>query len=184
MHINTKDITGQKFGRLIVVRWVGSRGHRALWLCLCECGGEKVISGKNLCAKGRDKTLSCGCLRNENRRNVGLKFRKYDNTLIGSLYSIYRNTAKRRRRAFELTFEAFQSLVTKPCHYCGDPGEWRTNGSQQYTAFVNGIDRVDNSGGYTLDNVVPCCKRCNASKHARPVSVFLSKRKGATVATV
>ena len=29
----------------------------------------------------------------------------------------------------------------------------------------NGLDRVDNNKGYTIDNVVPCCKRCNYAKN-------------------
>ena len=28
-----------------------------------------------------------------------------------------------------------------------------------------GIDRIDNKMGYTLNNVVPCCSRCNFMKH-------------------
>ena len=29
---------------------------------------------------------------------------------------------------------------------------------------MNGIDRVDSSKGYTLDNCVPCCSICNTMK--------------------
>ena len=34
--------------------------------------------------------------------------------------------------------------------------------NQEY--FYNGIDRVDNSKGYTMDNVVSCCRICNVAK--------------------
>ena len=36
----------------------------------------------------------------------------------------------------------------------------------------NGIDRVDSSKGYTIDNVVPCCSACNYAKHEMSVSEF------------
>jgi hypothetical protein len=62
----------------------------------------------------------------------------------------YKNNAKSRELKFELTKEQFHSLVSTSCHYCGTCQE---NG--------NGIDRVDNSKGYTMDNVVSCCSLCN-----------------------
>lgn len=36
----------------------------------------------------------------------------------------------------------------------------------------NGIDRVDSSKGYTLDNCVPCCSKCNYAKHEMSVEEF------------
>ena len=62
----------------------------------------------------------------------------------------YINGAKTRDHIFELTKEQFHSLVSTSCHYCGTCQE---NG--------NGIDRVDNTKGYTIDNVVSCCSLCN-----------------------
>ncbi len=54
-----------------------------------------------------------------------------------------------------LTVEQYESLVSKPCHYCGDS-----------LAEMSGraLDRVDRSHGYHFDNVVPCCWLCNNSK--------------------
>ena len=37
----------------------------------------------------------------------------------------------------------------------------------------NGLDRVDNEKGYTIDNVVPCCKHCNYAKRNRSVEEFI-----------
>ena len=60
------DLTGQKFGRLTVIERAENkergRGKQACWLCACECGSTKVISGYNL-RSGRTK--SCGCLQIE-----------------------------------------------------------------------------------------------------------------------
>lgn len=54
------DLTGQSFGRLRVLGFVGCGKHReARWLCVCECGSEYETSGNNL-RKGH--TRSCGCL--------------------------------------------------------------------------------------------------------------------------
>ena len=54
------DLTGQKFGRLTVIKKSDKRGKNGdiYWFCKCECGLEKEIRGTNL-KKG--KTNSCGC---------------------------------------------------------------------------------------------------------------------------
>ena len=55
----TKDITGQKFGKLTVIERVENRGGKSHWKCLCECGQETIISSNSLVS---NKTMSCGCL--------------------------------------------------------------------------------------------------------------------------
>lgn len=56
------------------------------------------------------------------------------------------------------------------CNYCdSEPLSVATNGKRPETKahnkyIYNGLDRKDNSTGYTLENVVPCCKMCNNSK--------------------
>ena len=57
------DLKGQRFGRLTVIEKSDSeKNGNAKWLCLCECGNRKVISGYNL---RQGYTISCGCYHNE-----------------------------------------------------------------------------------------------------------------------
>ena len=56
------DLTGQKFGRLTVVKRTENKGEKPCWLCKCECGNEKVVRGSDLKS---GNTVSCGCLRSE-----------------------------------------------------------------------------------------------------------------------
>jgi len=56
-----KDITGEKFGSLTVLKYVGNspgKAKIALWLCRCDCGVEKTFYGTVLRSGG---TSSCGC---------------------------------------------------------------------------------------------------------------------------
>lgn len=53
------DITGQRFGRLVVLEKAEKRGKNWFWRCKCDCGQEKLIDGRNL--RG-GYTKSCGCL--------------------------------------------------------------------------------------------------------------------------
>jgi len=50
------DLTGQRFGRLVAVRYPGA-GQQ--WLCRCDCGTERYVRTQNLV---EGKTRSCGCL--------------------------------------------------------------------------------------------------------------------------
>ena len=52
------NIMGQRFGRLLVVSYVGN----SKWSCLCDCGAEKAIRSGAL---RRGASRSCGCLQIE-----------------------------------------------------------------------------------------------------------------------
>jgi hypothetical protein len=64
------DITGQRFGRLIVVKRVGSRSGKALWACDCDCGTHGHETTQNQLQRGHAQ--SCGCLREE-FLNLGIR---------------------------------------------------------------------------------------------------------------
>ena len=58
-----KDLQGQKFGQLLVLGKMESKKtpsgqYKAMWLCRCECGKEKIITAQNL---KNGHTKSCGC---------------------------------------------------------------------------------------------------------------------------
>lgn len=62
-----KDLTGQRFGRLVVIgrgekEFINPREHCAVWRCRCDCGREVVVRG--YCLTG-GHTRSCGCLRSK-----------------------------------------------------------------------------------------------------------------------
>lgn len=58
-----RNLSGQRFGRLTVIRFDAiRRGRRYHWWCRCECGAEKSVNRQYLV---NGKTLSCGCLRDE-----------------------------------------------------------------------------------------------------------------------
>ena len=58
-----KDLTGQRFGRLTVIKRVKNNKYgKAMWLCQCECGNTKEIYSYSLTS---GKSKSCGCLHKE-----------------------------------------------------------------------------------------------------------------------
>lgn len=85
-------------------------------------------------------------------------------------YSSYVRDAKKRNMNFELSREVFFSLIEKDCFYCGAP----PRKYYDYPRPRNGIDRVDNSIGYTEANSLPCCGQCNVSKRNKSQSEFIA----------
>jgi hypothetical protein len=60
---NFKDLTGQRFSRLMVLRYHGrNASQKSVWWCRCGCGTEKAVQSACLL---NGKTRSCGCLERE-----------------------------------------------------------------------------------------------------------------------
>jgi hypothetical protein len=72
------DLTGKRFGRLTVVAGMGTplsgRQPQSAWLCLCDCGEERLVLGTNI---EMGHTKSCGCLRRELAIEVGRENRTH-----------------------------------------------------------------------------------------------------------
>ncbi|WP_203623740.1 MULTISPECIES: hypothetical protein [unclassified Lacticaseibacillus] len=63
------DITGERYGRLVVLERAGHSSNGNLhWLCQCDCGNQTVVDSYRLRHGG---VRSCGCLRREqSRKNI------------------------------------------------------------------------------------------------------------------
>ena len=148
------DLTGEEFGIVTVIRKdpkVYPDG--AHWICECACGTIFSPSGRNL----RSKPIrSCGC------KSLG-KTLKEGEAASNALYRRYSARAEKRGYFFGLSLEEFLSLTSGDCKYCGAvPSQIATARVSNYV--YNGIDRVDNYKGYSLENCVACCKTCNTAK--------------------
>lgn len=77
--------------------------------------------------------------------------------------------AKKRNFAVTLTFEEYENLIKLPCYLCGDPVISAHGG--------HGIDRLDNSDGYTSNNCRSCCGVCNIMKGDLSITDFITRIK-------
>lgn len=81
-----------------------------------------------------------------------------------------RTNAKSRNLNVDLTFDEFCELAKDNCFYCdGEPVLKHGYKDWQSEVYLNGIDQMDNSFGYTLENSVACCYQCNWSKRDLPI---------------
>jgi hypothetical protein len=181
-----RDISGIRFGRLVVVRYLGRTQNGVntprVWLCKCDCGNEKDVMQHHLTC---GDVVSCGCLQREKSSNK-LKHRilPVGKAFMNSLFRRYRQQARERCREFTLTREQFEVEIAKPCSYCGvEPTipHWalRAIGPKGYPTWngvpkCNGLDRKDSNKGYAPGNVTACCVTCNIAKHTMTHEEFIS----------
>jgi hypothetical protein len=169
--IGKVDLTGKKFGRLIVVSEYGRRHGSVTWFCRCECGKEKVIRSSNLLS---GSSTSCGCYAAEQRKKSIML--PDGVAAFNRLVHDYRQGAEKRGLSWELTDEQASGFFKGNCTYCGiQPlqkfkGDWGKSYNGLF--YYNGIDRKDNTVGYLPENCVSCCKICNRSKHSLPQEEF------------
>jgi hypothetical protein len=174
--VKGKDLTGQRFGRLVALRIVSKdeRTRRWIWEFKCDCGelyqkvGSYVTTGHS---------ISCGCYAKDvckNTLNPKANMKAYGESARRVVYLGYKHNAKKRGIVFEMLFEDFARMSLSPCVYCGEPpskkyGQPDLNGP----CYYSGIDRVDNNKGYIKGNCVSCCHTCNMAKRGMSVSTFI-----------
>lgn len=62
VHNHIIDLTGQRFGKLVVIKAATKRKNkRVIWECYCDCSQTCFVSASNL--RRKDGTRSCGCAR-------------------------------------------------------------------------------------------------------------------------
>jgi len=90
-----------------------------------------------------------------------------------ALFQKYRRESSVRGLAFSLSRTEFGALIHLNCRYCGSEPK-HTFGRKEWNGRIvyNGLDRLDNSKGYTVENCVPCCFQCNLAKGGMTVAQF------------
>lgn len=155
-------LEGLRFGRLLVINRVSTKGGHSTWNCLCDCGKTIVVSNSNL-KQGNVK--SCGCL----------SLNRIEHPALKRLYYIYLKNARTRSLTFDLSIELFSHLISSNCHYCGRLPSNRLSVRVDVSKSItySGIDRSNNRLGYTPENSVPCCKKCNRGKMGDTTNEFI-----------
>lgn len=160
-----KNEIGNRHGRLIAIKRNGVDKHgQAMWFCRCDCGNEKTIQGQ---AMRNGNTVSCGCY---NREKNSLPTGECS---FNGIFARMKLDAKKRNYKWDLTKEQVKILTKQNCYYCGMlPNQTGISKFPNGNYIYNGLDRTDNTKGYTIDNVVPCCIKCNHAKWTLGIEEF------------
>jgi hypothetical protein len=172
--VDPQEIVGKKFNRITVVEFSHVNKWLYMYRCLCDCGRETMASRCKLIGLAVKQCRACA---NESKRS-----RIQGWSGLRCVYRSYKYAAKQRGYEFSLSIEEFREIATQNCFYCGSLPMMRTgaNSTTRYTPdgeahslFThNGIDRYDNTKGYTLENSVPCCTHCNVAKASMTIDQF------------
>jgi hypothetical protein len=141
--LNFQDLTGKRFGKLVVLRRSETKSRRTFWLCNCDCGKTKIVNAEQLKNGG---TKSCGCLLKEpHRKTHGLSNSR--------LYRIY---YAMRWRCYNIKSNSYKDYGARGIKVCD---EWLNSFQAFYDwAMANGyqdslsIDRIDSNGIYEPNN--------------------------------
>lgn len=147
-----KDISGQRFKRLLVLNQAGTdKEGKAVWNCICDCGKPVVVMGRYL---RRGLTTSCGCLGRENC----LKSRTTHGFTAGDFsrnrpreYQTWCGMTERCENPKSKAFKSYGGRGIKICE------RWR-NSFENFFSDMGpcpekfSIDRINNDGNYEPKN--------------------------------
>lgn len=169
------DLSGLRFGRLVVQHLVNSRvakdgKPRRRWLCQCDCGNTIIASTQDL-RKGDVK--SCGCL----KRDETIKRMTTHGSSHTKLYNIWKAMRKRCRNVHNSDFDRYGGRGISVC------AEWDSSfESFRDWALAHGyedgltIDRIDVNKGYCPDNCRFCSMKSQANNRTSNVIVEFDGR--------
>lgn len=142
-----EDLTGQRFGKLLVLEhydYTSFRKHR--WLCKCDCGNFKIVQSNHLKSKA---TTSCGCYRDKQIK----KSNTIHNKSYTKIYHIYHSMKQRCLNKNNKNYNRYGERGITICK------EWLNNFMCFYNWTINNgykegltIDRINNDGNYEPSN--------------------------------
>ncbi len=163
-----KDVTGQRFGKLVAIEPTDERrgGYHVVWRCRCDCGGEKLATVDKLM---RGDVTSCGC---NTEHHGGWNDR---------LYGVWSGIKQRCNNPNTINYSDYGGRGIYVCD------EWRNSYSTfRSWAMANGynpdaprgectIDRIDNDGPYAPWNCrwVPMEVQANNKRDSAKVAADL-----------
>lgn len=139
------DLTGQRFGKWEVMKRAANINGKPGWLCRCECGTFRIVSGSNL--RG-GKSNNCGCVRREKLEKRNTIHGGCGTRLYGIWCSIKDRTTNKNTPAYRWYGKRGISMCP----------EWQSFEKFRIWAKNSGygahltIDRIDNDGNYEPNN--------------------------------
>lgn len=153
------EIAGQRFGRLVVVKF---HGPNSIWECLCDCGETKLVKGGSL---RNGSTRSCGCLNREQAASI--KF-SHGEARVHNLSPEYRAYGYAKTRCQNPAAYKYPS-------YGGRGIQFKFKSFEEFLAALgrrpsedHSVDRIDNNGHYEPGNV-RWATRSQQMRNRRPI---------------
>lgn len=144
-----RDLSGETFGRLKVLRKDESRRDRSFWICQCSCGKLKSIYRNHLLT---GSSRSCGCLRKE---EFSERLRKHGKANT-KFYRVWQGMIERCYYEKHKSYAYYGGRGVTVCE------EWKNleTGFKNFSTWSDKnnyetgltLDRIDNNGNYCPEN--------------------------------
>ncbi len=163
------DLTGERFGRLLVIEKIGCiKKKGSVWKCLCDCGKTVEVLGTYL---RRGDTKSCGCYHSDSVRRMMLTHGKSKTRL----YRVWAGIKNRCNNPNSSNYKYYGAQNITMCEEWEKSFEvfekWALDSGYDESAKpqVCTLDRIDNESGYSPDNCrwTDHTHQCNNQKSNR-----------------
>jgi hypothetical protein len=135
------DLTGEKYGRLTVIRRISTTGYgQPKWLCRCACGREAEVFGNALRA---GRTHSCGCLQRETATSHG--------GTGTSEFNVWQMMWQRCTNAKQNSYPRYGGRGIRVCDRWLSFDNFRSDMGPKPTP-IHKLERVNNDGDYEPAN--------------------------------
>lgn len=156
---NFQDLTGQRFGRLVVLREGCSKNGIIKWVCRCDCGNEKEILAGSL---RNGATKSCGCLIREISSERSKKRFTTHGMRKSKEYTSWSNMKARCYNPKDISYKNYGARGITVCD------AWLHDFEKFYRDLGPcpegySLDRIDVNGNYCPEN----CKWSNITEQGR-----------------
>jgi hypothetical protein len=166
------DLTGQRFGKLVVVELLPERTvcKTRVWLCRCDCGGSKGVRRSSL-VTGMTKTCGCGA---HPSKTDNVNWKGYGDISLDFFTTVKRN-AKKRSIEFDISIEYLWDLYLKQKGKCALSGLSLLFGRvvKDRESRTVSVDRIDSTRGYVEGNVQWVHKKINIMKNVYSQEEFI-----------
>lgn len=150
MGFTGEDLTGREFNRWKVLGFAGWDSTKtALWNCVCKCGTERVVNGRNL--KG-NKSRSCGCIKAE--KAIERLGKLYDGipSVYRREYGIWVNMKQRCNNPNASMYSVYGGRGIKVCDRWNESFDAFLDDLGPVPSDDHSIGRIDNNGDYEPGN--------------------------------
>lgn len=142
-----RNLSGLRFGRLLVQAFYGQRARASYYTCRCDCGTVKIVSAADM---KMGKIVSCGCFSREMSRKIG-----ENNATHGkSKTATYKSWSSMRDRCLNPNDSNFSEYGGRGLKICD---RWLASFENFYDDMGERpaeltIERRDNELGYSPEN--------------------------------
>src|SRR5208282_2347181 len=145
-----RDLTGQEFGRLLVIDLAEPVNGRTYWHCICDCGKQKNIASSALL---QGLTQSCGCLHRERSiaANTTHGAAKRDRAERPPEYGVWEGMKKRCGDPHDKNYKNYGGRGIRVCDDWLDFGRFFADIGSRPTP-THTIERINNNGNYEPGN--------------------------------